>query len=521
MSPAHAAALYESRLPAGDYRRFATDALDPLNAGRAGPLAHAWSAGLRLPDGTQFNGFGYGTSADEALRGALGELTEEVNAVRAVRAAEKFAGSYDALVAARGGRGVCDPRTLVLPAGSAFTPGTPLSWVECRRPSTGEPVLVPVEFVAIRGDEPAGHWSGGRRPLTVPITNGLGAGTSFEMAVAHGLCELLQRDGNGTRFRAMDRGVGVDLTGADLPDDARRLLADLSDAGLDVLVKLAHTQFGLTNVYVQGPPKPGREGWPVLLTAAGEACDPDPAAAVRKAVLEFAAARPRKAFMHGPLGPIAAVTPPGYLDAYRADHDPSHEEARCLAAMVDWLRADPATLRDRFARHIFPVHETVPFADLPPAPDVDDTPAAKLALLTDRLAGAAPWGDFDLLVFDASPGPGPGPGSSDADADAGGVHAVKVVVPGLEVEQMSYRRVGERGVRDLAERGVGWVGVGDAPPGTLRLNLTPAAERRLGGPAWLDPAGQDAAVGEFYPLYREPGSHAAQFAAGGGLVERR
>ncbi len=105
--------------------------------------------------------------------------------------------------------------------------------------------------------------------------------------------------------------------------------------------------------------------------------------------------------------------------------------------------------------------------------------------------------------------------------------AVKVLVPGLEVEQMSYRRIGERGVRDLMDRGVDWVGVGRAgvgragvgragedkvPAGALRLPLLPEAEERLGGPAWLDPAGQDAAVGPFYALYREPNTHAVQLA---------
>jgi len=36
---------------------------------------------------------------------------------------------------------------------------------------------------------------------------------------------------------------------------------------------------------------------------------------------------------------------------------------------------------------------------------------------------------------------------------------------------------------------------------------------RLGGPAWLDRPRVDEVVGELYPLYREPGRHAAPLAA--------
>ena len=79
---------------------------------------------------------------------------------------------------------------------------------------------------------------------------------------------------------------------------------------------------------------------------------------------------------------------------------------------------------------------------------------------------------------------------------------------------MSYGRLGERGVRRLLERDddrAGLVAVGDAPPapGWPRVHLTSVAQERLGGPAWLDRARVDAVVGELYPLYREPGRHAA------------
>ena len=90
--------------------------------------------------------------------------------------------------------------------------------------------------------------------------------------------------------------------------------------------------------------------------------------------------------------------------------------------------------------------------------------------------------------------------------------ARKAIVPGLEVETMSYYRIGERGVRKLLDLGSPLVGLGVAPAGTLPVRLTAEATDRLGGPAWLDPRAVDAAVGEHYPLYREPSAHAAQVA---------
>ena len=77
---------------------------------------------------------------------------------------------------------------------------------------------------------------------------------------------------------------------------------------------------------------------------------------------------------------------------------------------------------------------------------------------------------------------------------------------------MSYRRIGARGVRKLLDRGSPLVGLGRPPSGCLPVILDGPALDRLGGPAWLDPAAVDDAVGPLYPLYREPSSHAAQIA---------
>src|SRR3712207_8244328 len=106
----------------------------------------------------------------------------------------------------------------------------------------------------------------------------------------------------------MDRGVVVDLAGLRDPD-ALALLARLDSAGIDVMVKLATTEFGVVDVYAVGCSRDLSEPVPVMATACGEAAHPDRDTAVRKALHEFASARSRKAFMHGPFDVVLPATP--------------------------------------------------------------------------------------------------------------------------------------------------------------------------------------------------------------------
>ena len=82
-------------------------------------------------------------------------------------------------------------------------------------------------------------------------------------------------------------------------------------------------------------------------------------------------------------------------------------------------------------------------------------------------------------------------------------------MPGLEVETMSYHRIGERGVHKLMQRGSRIVGLGEPPPGAAPVVLPRGAAGRLGGQPWLDVAEVDRIVGRLYPLYREPEVHSA------------
>ena len=366
---------------------------------------------------------------------------------------------------------------------------TVLEWVPARRWPSGETVWMPIDVAACS----VGDLSPGYVPFTTPITNGLGAGPTLDFAIGHGLCELLQRDGNGVGFRAMDRGIALDM--GDGPSDPRTrgLLERLKGLGIEVIPKFATTEFGTANVYCVGAERDGVEAaFPIMVTAAGEAASLDREHALRKAVFEFAAARMRKVFSHAPLEAIAGVAPPGYLERFRAYHTLGGEESRALREMVGWLSLDQASLKGMLADTVLSRRSTQAFDALP----TWDGPLAGTGLV-EELARRFAAAGMEILYFDWSPPHAPG------------VHVVKAFVPGLEVETMSYHRIGARGVRKLMERGSALVGVGEPPAGAAPVRLTAEAMAGFGGVPWLDVREVDRIVGGLYPLYREPEVHSA------------
>ncbi|MBC7374063.1 MAG: YcaO-like family protein, partial [Frankiales bacterium] len=318
------------------------------------------------------------------------------------------------------------------------------------------------------------------------------AGLDADRALSHALLELLQRDGNGLVFRALDRGVVVDLDGLTDPA-AVQALSRLRAAGVEPVVKLASTELGLTNVYAVGVDTDPDE--PISATACGEAAHPDREVAVRKALLELCSSRARKAFAHGSLDRVRRLAGSDYLDRYLAAlpvDAVAAEEPRALAAMASWLALPAAGLTALLQDSVLSNRSQVRLADLPTTTGLDTT-AALRADVVGRLHNEG----MDVLVLDLS---------------GDGVHVAKAVVPGLEVETMSYGRIGERGVRRARDLGLPFVAVGADPGGWTAVHLTDEATERLGGPAWLDRAAVDAAVGALYPLYREPARHLAQLA---------
>lgn len=478
-----AARAYLAALPAGRVVGFPMTSLD-----RTG--VPAWKVALFLDDatlpGAMPSGYGYGDSDGQAIVGALAEIAEAIWPTLALRSHPVRRGSYRELVTALGEGAVTDPLTLCLPAGSPVDRDTPLAWTEAVRARTAETVLVPLDVAACDTFElPAGY-----EPFTTLITNGLGAGPDVAWAVAHGLLECLQRDGNGLVFRALDQGVVLEL-GPEVEGRTRALLDRLDALGITVLPKFATDEFGFANLYVVGYDRGGPRV-PIMLSACGEACDPDRDRALHKALLEFCSARVRKTYGHGPDQEARSVAPPAYVDDFvrRALPSLETEESRALGAMMEWARLDGATLRDHLAATVLSQRSRHSFAALPrnPLPDT----RARGALARERLEQAG----LDVLYVDCSP----------PDRSIG---VVKVIVPGLEVETMSYYRIGERNTAKLIARDSPLIRFGH-PDGARRpIRLTKAAlgRLRLAEPPLLDTAEVDRVVGPLYPLYREPEAH--------------
>lgn len=479
MNLADVAAAFRAALPVGEpVHCFRIDALDRLGI----PVCEA---ALLPRDGSPSTiGYGYGFEPIEAEVGALGELCEEIHVERWVAQAPRVVASYSELLRSRGARHVADPLTLCLPAGSDWTPDTVLPWVEARRHPSGEGVLVPVEWVA------AYPYQMAETPrLIMPITNGLGAGFDLEHAIAHGLMELLQRDGNAVAYRALDQGVVVEPDAADSGTAA--LLERLRALGIGVTVKLAADDFGIPNLYVVGDDP--QAAIPLQVTACGEAAHPDRARSLRKALLEFCGSRSRKSSTHGPIEAVRRVMPREMVERQMATALAEEQESRAVEAMAEWVALDAAALRARLAGSVFSERRRVKLSELPDGgPVLGADSAARLRWLTARLAAEG----LEPLWVDCSP-----PG--------GRVKVVKTIVPGLESETMSYRRLGWRGVRRLRQRADPLLL--DAPrEGALRVRLRPEDEARAGGPAWFDASLADRMAAGLYALYRESGPFSAQ-----------
>lgn len=512
-----------SALPAGAFEDFDITALDRV--GLPVRAASFYPAPDGAPDGVTdaaAGGIGYGADPLAARLSALGEMTESAQLSSTVRRSTPVTAGTTQMRRLHGDDAVVDPRTLPVDAGADVDPDRPLRWLAGRRwrdGALGETVWVPAEAFAVSGDDvPGGAPDGGW--LLTPVTNGLGAGDSLARAVGHGVLELLQRDGNGLRFRALDAGDVLDLgPGREQLGDpvALRALAAFDAAGVEVTLKLASVDHGIVNVYAVGAePAGGPEPMhPLMVTAAGEGTHPDREVAVRKALLELASSRVRKAFTHGPVEAVDAVAPRGYRRRWEAHHT-STGEPRTLAAMQSWARADADELRDLLAPTSFLERTRTPLDSLPTHPELREGRWDDLAaLVTGRLRSHG----TDVVVLDASPGPG-----TDGDPGADGVPdlaVVKVVVAGLEVETLSYGRIGEANAARLLARSdagdeqvrglVGRGGPGDAgaPQDASPVRLTEAATERLGGPVWFSRARAAQVVGPLFALYREPGRHLA------------
>ena len=441
-----------------------------------------WSVTQWQANGEMINGIGYGDTDDRARVGGWAELLEQVGSHDAATRWETRRGTFAEV---SGDAEAVDPVSLRLPVGSPYDDEYVCTWVPAKRFGDGGSVWVPVEAAATHTYDLHQTPDFAGEPLFQPISNGNGAGDTMERALSHALLELVQRDGNSAGYRAVDRGIRIELD--DVRDDrSRELLDRLDRLGIEVVVKLADTNLGMTNLYVVGHERePSKVPHPIMLSGCGEAAHPDREAALYKALTEFCASRVRKLFTHGPISRMEHLFPAGYLERFESnpatvEESRSFEEVRRLANMsADQVMA---LLGD----NVFRVDETVRFSDLPTVPmgSVDDIPAL-LEEVTKRFAAE----NLPIYVVDYTP-----PGSP--------CKACKVVVGPMEVETMTYYRIGRRNLDRLTKRGFDFVGYGDPPAGADRVLLPD------GGAAWMDKKKLDARVGDLYCLYREPEIHA-------------
>lgn len=479
---ADAGRAYVEAMPKGEIVAFPISPIDTLGL----PV---WIVALfpeddRLADVMPY-GVGYGVTDAQAALGALGECMEMVLPALTLPGMKRVRASWTDLVTTHGADAVADPFSLGLPAGSPVDRDTALDWVGSRRARDGATVLVPIDVVALTRKDLAPGYT----PFTTLITNGMGAGPDRDWATGHGLLELLQRDGNGLVFKALDRGTALDLR--EPPAAVAPILDHFAQAGIRVLPKFATDEFGLANVYCVGFERDGRDPpLPIMLTACGEACHPDRERALAKCMCEFAASRARKAFAHGSSAVIERVAPRGYVERFlrQAWTEVGSQEGRAFEAMRDWSTRRPAEIRAWLADSVHAVHATKAFADLPSTPAEGSREAGRIARARVEAAG------IDVLSVDLSP-----PGA--------GVSVSKTIAPGLEVETMSYGRIGERNARKLIARGDPLVVFGTPSDARKPIRLSPEALDRIGGQPLLDMERLAAVVGPLYPLYREPEAH--------------
>lgn len=474
---------YVDAMPPGDLVAFPLTALDTIGI----PV---WTVAFFPADaalhGLMPYGVGYGLTDEAAILGSIGEAAEMLWPTLTLQHKHKTSASYADLVRIHGFDAIVDPLTLCLPAGSPYTETCVLDWVEARRPRDGATVLVPIEVAT---DNSMGL-SPGYKPFTQLITNGMGAGPDVDWAMGHGLCELLQRDGNGLTFRALDQGIKIEI------DDSASPLLDLqkrfANAGIEILPKFASDQFGLPNVYCVGRMIDGHApATPIMVTACGEGCHPDRNVALEKAICEFAASRVRKAFAHGPNELVERVAPEGYVKRFlaQAGNASKSSDMRAFNAMHDWTTRDAATLERWLSGTVLSIRGSRQFSSIPSSSASGAKERAKVSI--DRMGAHA----HDLVYVDLSP-------------DDRSIAVAKTIVPRLEVETMSYYCIGERNTRKLMDMGSDLICFDNVTHSAVRpVRLTAEALSRIGRQPYFDTAKADAIVGSLYPLYREPEAH--------------
>ena len=226
---------------------------------------------------------GKGITRDAAVASALMEALEGWHCERVDAPLV-----YDSYASLRGRARTIDVMRLPVRRGAAVQPSYPLLWAEASELTTGESMWVPFECVSTNFVEPnrAGE-------TFLMSTNGLASGNHRLEAIAHGLCELIERDSyalwvaRGGRGQA---GTQVDLTTVH-DDDVQGLLGQLSAAGVLVAVWELTADTGIPAFYCQLVDHPNTPRWAHLGASGGLGCHLDAVVALLRALTEAVQSR--------------------------------------------------------------------------------------------------------------------------------------------------------------------------------------------------------------------------------------
>jgi ribosomal protein S12 methylthiotransferase accessory factor len=226
---------------------------------------------------------GKGATREAARVSAMMEAIERVSAERTD--APTIAASYREL--ARGGplRPV-DPAAFDLPADTAYHPDATFTWVQGRELLSDRDVLIPLDLVITPPTEGI---------LRDVDTNGVASGNIHLEAVAHAICEVIERDAFSQVLFVAAFGDAEDrprtviqIELPTLPPQARQWAERLTRAGLQLDIVDITTDVGVPTFHalLLDPqyPAPGGERRPRRFFGSGT--HPDPEVAVFRALSE-------------------------------------------------------------------------------------------------------------------------------------------------------------------------------------------------------------------------------------------
>jgi ribosomal protein S12 methylthiotransferase accessory factor len=228
------------------------------------------------PDGRSLStSQGKGATRDAAIASALMESIECWHAERV--ALPRVRGTWARLRA----RGAVDPRTLPRPRGR-LDPDARWAWVPAWDLARGRRALVPVDAVTLdcRFETP---------PALDVSSNGLASGNHLLEAIAHGLCEVIERDAEARWRRARGRRR-VDLATVDDPV-ARDLIDRCARAGAAAGVWDLTSDIGVPVYGCALVADPDQPAWRALGVYWGFGCHLDPSIALVRALTEAAQTR--------------------------------------------------------------------------------------------------------------------------------------------------------------------------------------------------------------------------------------